>query len=579
MKPAHENRAYQQEIEDAIFNHWFEHQTNCIAASPGGTGKSFVMAKITKRLVVDYPGTRVMILAQDGKLLTQNSNELLRYWPQAPIGLYSSGLKQRDTKQPIIFAGIQSCYKRAKEFGERHIFLIDECDLLSPKEETMYQRFYEEAKEINPNILMAGLTATPYRLKEGCLTNLDIWDRVVIDLTKTDRFNWFMDNGFLKPLITRSRTKDNPTVVEIDVQNIKMKGGDFDEKELQEASNTDELNHAIIKRNIELAHNRKHWLGFVSGIEHGHAQVKIYKSYGISAVMLSAKDSIEYRQEMEAKFRSGEIRVLINFNLFIRGWDFPALDFIYWSTATQSVAKWVQGNLRGTRIFFNETTQTWLADCLVADYGGNIRRLGQINAPVIPKARRKGDGVAGEAPVRECPECFTINPIQAKVCCECGFAFPPPKTITKKASEDEILARGDGSPVIEDFRVLGIKYTDKLSKAGNSYVEVRYNVGTNTFKEVLMFGSDNAFLKRKIEGWWTYRSGQWPVPDSVEEALERTAELRIPSIIRVDISKKYPEVVGADWDENAKLREELTNEEVDIQQPGVETDDEDEPPF
>lgn len=543
MKPAHENRAYQQEIEDAIFNHWFEHETNCIAASPGGTGKSFVMAKITKRLVTEYPGTRVMILAQDGKLLTQNSNELLRYWPQAPIGLYSSGLKQRDTKQPIIFAGIQSCYKRAAEFGERHIFLIDECDLLSPTEETMYQRFYKEAKEINPNILMAGLTATPYRLKEGCLTNLDIWDKVCIDLTKTDRFNWFIDNGFLKPLTTRSRTKENPTVVEIDIRNVSMSGGDFDEKELQQASNTNELNHAIVKRNIELAYNRKHWLGFVSGIEHGHDLAKVFRSKGISAVMLSAKDPIDYRLEEEAKFRSGETRVLLNFNLYIRGWDFPALDFIFWATATQSVAKWVQGNLRGTRIHPDTI------DCLVADYGGNIRRLGQVNAPIVPKARRKGDPVAGEAPLRECPECYTYNPIQAKICIDCGFVFPPPKTINKTASTDEIMSRGS-DPQIEEFKVAGIRYQAKESKNGNPYLSVVYNVVTSSFKECVFFESDNAWLQRKTRDWWSWRGGKEPLPENTESAVDRAhVELKIPAIIRVDVNKKYPEIVGCEFED------------------------------
>lgn len=542
MKPAHEDRAYQQEIEDAIFNHWFEHETNCIAASPGGTGKSFVMARIVKRLVVEYPGTRVMVLAQDGKLLTQNSNELLRYWPQAPIGIYSSGLKQRDTKQPIIFAGIQSIYKRAKEFGERHIFLIDECDLLSPKEETMYQRFYNEMREVNPNLLMAGLTATPYRLKEGCLTNLDIWDKVVIDLTKTERFNWFIDNGFLKPLTTRSRSKDCPEVVEIDVQNVSMLGGDFNEKELQEVSNTDELNQAIVKRCIELAYNRKHWLGFVSGIEHGQNLARIFNSKGVSAVMLSSKDHPDYIVEQEAKFRAGEIRVMLNFNLFIRGWDFPPLDYIFWATATQSCAKWVQGNLRGTRTF------PGVIDCLVSDYGGNIKRLGCVNNPVVPKARRKGDAVAGEAPVRECPECFSYLPIQLKVCPDCGFIFPPPKTINKTASTDEIMARTT-DPVVEEFAVLGVKYTDKISKNGNPYLECKYNTGIQSFKEVMMFGSDNAFLQRKLEGWWTYRGGQWPIPENVDTALERTGELRLPTIIRVDVNRKYPEIVGASFDE------------------------------
>jgi DNA repair protein RadD len=192
MKPIHENRAYQDEMENAVIDYLFSEEGNPVVAAPGGCGKSHVMAKLTKRFVTEWPGTRVMLLAQDGKLLTQNSNELLRMWPGAPIGIYSSGLKSRDTRQRIIFGGIQSVAKRAKEFGEFHIVLVDECDQVSPKEETLYQKFFAELREVNPKLKIVGFTATPFRLGMGCLTNFDLWDKIVIDLTKTERFQWFI---------------------------------------------------------------------------------------------------------------------------------------------------------------------------------------------------------------------------------------------------------------------------------------------------------------------------------------------------------------------------------------------------
>jgi DNA repair protein RadD len=526
----HEEREYQTEIEEAIFNHWFTKKTNCIAASVGGTGKSFVMAKIVKRLITQYDA-KVIVIAQDSKLLTQNSNELLRYWPEAPIGIYSSGLKRRDTDNPVVFVGIQSAYKRAAEFGERHIFLIDECDLLSPTEETMYQRFYNEAKEINPNILMAGLTASPYRLKEGCLTNLDIWDEVCIDLTKTERFRWFIDNGYLKPLVTKK------TKVEIDITNVAMRGGDFSEKELQEVSDTDELNNGIVDEAIRYGSDRKHWLVFASGIKHGYNLEKIFNSRGIPAVMVTGEDDMEFRQETEADFRSGKVRVLINCGLFSRGWDFKPLDMIIWARATQSTAFWVQANLRGTR------ASEGVKDCLVLDHAGNIKRLGPVDAPIIPVPRRKGDAVAGEAPVKECPQCYSYVAIQCHECPDCGYAFPPPTTIRQTASTDEIMAVSTPK-IVETLTVRGVRYQAKVSKAGAPYFEVRYSVPLGSHNEVLFF----QFKNKKNTNWWLLRGGETPIPDSVEEAIERTDELKEPLTIDVEFGDKYPKVVGVDME-------------------------------
>jgi DNA or RNA helicases of superfamily II len=453
-KPKHEDRAYQQEIIDAVFEYLFEEEGNPVVASPGGTGKSFVMAKITKKFVTKWPGTKVILLAQDAKLLDQNSDELLRLWPTAPIGIYSSGLKMRDTRQDIIFAGIQSVAKRADEFGKRHIVIVDECDQISHREETLYQRFITDLKRMNPHLRVIGFTATPYRLGMGCLTNLDLWDKIVIDLTKTERFNWFVENGFLAPLVTKRTAK------EMDITNVSIKGGEFDAHDMQEVADTDELNRCVVDECVKYGSNRKHWLVFSSGVKHGHKLAKLFNARGIPTLMLSGEDSMAAREAGEEAFKSGKVRCLVNCGLYSRGWNFPALDLIAWVRATQSTALWVQGTVRGTRMAPGKES------CIVLDFASNIRRLGPINDPIIPLPRRKGDAVKGEAPVKECPECHSYLHTRIMVCPDCGYQFPPPSSIKRKASSDDIL-RGnkEEEPIkVEELPVLGIRYTPKISK-------------------------------------------------------------------------------------------------------------------
>jgi DNA repair protein RadD len=540
MKPIHENRAYQDEMENAVIDYLFSEEGNPVVAAPGGCGKSHVMAKLTKRFVTEWPGTRVMLLAQDGKLLTQNSNELLRMWPGAPIGIYSSGLKSRDTRQRIIFGGIQSVAKRAKEFGEFHIVLVDECDQVSPKEETLYQKFFAELREVNPKLKIVGFTATPFRLGMGCLTNFDLWDKIVIDLTKTERFQWFIENGYLSPLISK-RPK-----AEIDITNIKMRGGEFDEKEMQEAADTDELNRAVVEECLLYGEDRKHWLVFASGVKHGHKLAKLFMARGVAAVMLSGEDTVAYRDEMEDKFRSGEIRCLVNVGLYGRGWDFPALDMIAWARATQSTALWVQGNVRLTRRASGKTNG------LVLDFAGNIKRLGPVDDPIIPAPRRKGQEGGGEAPVKECPECRSYLHTRVVICPDCGYAFPPPSTIKKTASEEAIMSRAS-LPLeerTEEFNVFGVRYKPTLSKNNNYYLKVTYAFGTHRLSECLMFDSSAIYQKKKCSAWWVYHGGSLPVPEGTDEAADRTAELKTPTLVRVDMGPQPPEILGTIFEES-----------------------------
>jgi len=540
-----ELRDYQLEMVDTVFDYICNKEGNPVVSAPGGVGKSLAMNAIMRRAVEEYPGTRVMSLVHDAKIIEQNYKSMKAFWPRASVGIYSSGLKRRDTQHPIIYAGIQSVAKRAHEFGKIHIVVIDEADMVSPKETTLYQKFIDALKTVNPKLKVIGFTATAYRMGVGCLTELDLWDEVVLDLTKGDRFNQFVDEGFLKPLITKK------ACVEADVTNIAMKGNDFDEKSMQEAMDTDELNEAVISECIRYGSDRNHWLVFASGVKHGVKLAKLFNSKGVPAIMLSGEDSMEDRERGEADFRNGKYRVLVNVGLYSRGWDMVDLDLIAIVRATQSTQWWVQALLRGTR------KSKIAQNCLVLDFCGNTRRLGPVNMPLVPLPRRKGQEVKGECPVKECPQCHSYIHTRVMVCSDCGYIFPPPKTIEKKASTDEIMHRDiPVEPVVDEFKVLGVRFKPTISKKGMEYLSVGYSIGTYTFQEAKFFHSGSM---RELERWWKHRGGQFPVPSTPQEAADRSGELRTPSMIRVDVtpSNKYPRVLGCEFDETPEDAEEI----------------------
>lgn len=93
---------------------------------PTGAGKSIVLAKMASDAVNLWNG-RVLILAHVKELLEQNADKVRRLCPGVPVGIYSAGLKKRDTKTPVLVAGIQSIYKRACDIDPFDLIVVDEC--------------------------------------------------------------------------------------------------------------------------------------------------------------------------------------------------------------------------------------------------------------------------------------------------------------------------------------------------------------------------------------------------------------------------------------------------------------------
>jgi len=87
--------------------------------------------------------------------VSENSKILKVVWEDAPIGLHSAGLKQRDTAHPIIYAGIQSAIRKGGMlFGRRDIIFIDEAHLISNDDSSMYLTFLATMKLINPLVIL-----------------------------------------------------------------------------------------------------------------------------------------------------------------------------------------------------------------------------------------------------------------------------------------------------------------------------------------------------------------------------------------------------------------------------------------
>lgn len=521
-------RYYQAAAIEAVYQYFRSKTGNPILALPTGTGKSVIVAGFIEGVFSAFQGQRILIATHVKELIEQNHEKLLTLWPTAPAGIYSASVGRKDIA-PITFVGIQSVSKRASEFGKVDLILVDECHTVSDSSNTQYRLFIEALKVINPQLKVIGLTATPYRLGQGMLTDGGIFHDICYDLTERHAFNRLIAEGYLAPLISKQ------TAIQLDVSTVAKSGGEYVQKELQAAVDKAPITAAALEEALALGHDRNHWLVFAAGVEHAQHISDMLNLMGVpSAVVTGDLPKLE-RERILREYKAGKYRAVVNNNVLTTGFDFPGIDMIVMLRPTSSPGLWVQMLGRGTRPHESKK------NCLVLDFAGNTRRLGPINDPVIPRKRGKGGG--GVAPVRLCPECSTYSHASARVCEQCGYEFPKSIKIEAMASYQSVLA--DDLPEIVEFDVTSVTY-QRHEKAGKPpSLRATYLCGLRRFEEWVCL-EHPGYAGVKARAWWEER-GTTPCPASVTDALTRLHELHAPTKIRVWINTKHPEIMGYDF--------------------------------
>ncbi len=414
-------RPYQQRTIEELYAWFGKHPGNPCLVLPTGSGKSVIIAELCRDAIQSWPETRILVLSHVKELLEQDANKILAVWPEAPIGIYSASIGSKRLDQPITVAGIQSIRKRASEVGHTDLIIVDESHLISHKDEGGYRTFIAELSEINPALRVVGLTATPYRLGHGLITDKPaIFD----DLIEPVSIEELVHGGYLCQL--RSKV----TTAKLDISNVHLRGGEFVERELQAAVNAPLANEQVVEEVIRRGEDRRSWLFFCSGVDHAYAMRDTLIAQGINAACVTGETPKSEREDILRRFKDGEIRAVSNANVLCVGFNHPGIDLIAMCRPTMSPGLYVQMAGRGMR------PKEHIADCLVLDFAGNVERHGPITAVQPPKRGTKG---TGEAPVKVCEQCGELVAIAARVCPACGAEFPEPEKKKLRLHDDDIM--------------------------------------------------------------------------------------------------------------------------------------------
>lgn len=546
-------RHYQESAVEALFDYWSEEAGNPLIDLATGTGKSMVMATVIQRLVEGWPDMRILVVTHVAELIEQNFLELVGIWPFAPAGIFSAGLNRRDAHAQILFCGIQTVWNKIGLIGHVDVVLVDECHLIPTKSNTMYGQFFRVLREVNPDLKIVGLTATPFRLDSGRLDEGDdrMFDRVVYTYGIADG----VLDGYLAPLSSKE------TAMELSTKGVGRLGGDYKQSALQAAVDKFDVTRQAVDEIVAKGADRRSWLCFCSGVEHTEHVRDEIRSRGISCETITGETPKDERRRIIEDFKSYRIRALTNNSVLTTGFNHKGVDLLAFLRPTLSASLYLQMAGRGTRVLYApgmsldtpEQRRAAIAagpkpSCLVLDFAGLVDKHGPVDM-VQPKEPGSGEG---DAPIKICPQegfdkhgnkgCGEKLHASVRICSCCGFEFDiddSPK-ITAQAAAAPIMSTAEP----ETRTVASRTFRHHPGKDGKpDSVKVTFMVGMTAINEWCCPGH-KGYPKSKSDRWWMAHGGQRPFPSSSLEWLERQGELHETVEIKVKPNGKYWDVIG-----------------------------------
>ena len=375
-------RPYQKKIVDKMMFAMTLPGNDIVSLAQGG-GKTHIIAEFAFRL-----GKPLLILVPSKELLEQDLEKLSATVGKDDIGVFSASMNSKEVKKYTL-ATIQSAHKHPELFSHYDVAIIDEADLLNPKNLTgMYNSFF---KAIGVKKVF-GLTGTPFRqdhyyvrfgwnkqlVKTVTTTKMIVrypkpffWARMLA-IVNTD---YLTKNGFLSPIeyhdmsmVKHSQLKTNVSKSDFDLD-------DFENQIRNEYG-------GIVRFIQDLDHKAK--LVFCASITQAEElQVLIPNS-----VVVTSKTTKKDREKAVEGFKNGSVPILLNVGIYTVGFDYPELDCIVLLRPTRSLRLHCQILGRVARIALGKSVGH------VYDIVNNVRTLGELSDIRIEKVDTKWNVVS-----------------------------------------------------------------------------------------------------------------------------------------------------------------------------------------
>ncbi|GAB3483001.1 DEAD/DEAH box helicase family protein [Marinomonas epiphytica] len=392
-------RDYQQASVDAVLAHFRKSQQAAVVVLPTGAGKSLVIAELSR-----LAKGRVLCLAHVKELVEQNHQKFLATGHTA--GIFSAGLNEKSSHFKTTFASIQSISNHLDAFEHpASLIIIDECHRVNQDDEGQYQQTIEHFKTLNPNVRVLGLTATPYRLGSGWIYQHHYhgFTRISDDQKENVFFSRCVYELPLQHMVKQGYlTKPihyNAATAHYDFSQLdESLDGDQDvsDLELNELiQRHPRVTQAVTEQILQFSHDRQGVMIFAATIDHAE-EIFSYLPESETAIV-TGKTPRHERDRIINKFKSKQLKYLVNVSVLTTGFDAPHVDVIAILRPTQSISLFQQIVGRGLRLSPGKK------DCLILDYTNKGYDIFQ------PEIGEKKPNNASQAVQVHCPKCGFAN--------------------------------------------------------------------------------------------------------------------------------------------------------------------------
>lgn len=422
-------RSFQQDAKTGIYSAWASGKQNVLLVIPTGGGKTVTFSNI----IAEEQNASVAI-AHRQELVTQISVALARYGVRHRIigpksvartctQLHLAELNRNfvDPLNRCAVAGVDTLIRMDPNdpwFRQVALTVTDE------GHHVLKNNKWGTAMTMFPNARGLGVTATPCRADGyGLGRHADgLFDQMVEGPSMRSLIN----EGWL----TEYRIFAPPS--DIDLSSVPLSAsGDFSPPKLSAAVHKSHIVGDVVQHYIKIA-GGKLGVTFAVDVESADEIASAYRANGVNAQVVSAKTPDTLRASILRRFASGEIKQLVNVDLFGEGFDLPALEVVSFARPTQSFSLYCQQFGRSLRLKEGKDR------AVIIDHVGNVHRHGLPDAPriwTLDRRERRSRGVVdGIIPVKTCPACVSAFERIYKACPYCGFEPEP----TGRSTPDEV---------------------------------------------------------------------------------------------------------------------------------------------
>jgi DNA repair protein RadD len=365
-------RPYQLAAVQAIVGR-YNTPTRDIVNLPTGSGKSLVIAEAVRQINVP-----TLILQPSAEILEQNKEKLELYFSAEDIGVYSASMNEKVVKK-ITLATIGSVVNCPHFFTDFPLVLIDEAHSVNPDDKSsMYFTFL---KKVNPKKII-GLTATSFRLSNGYISTKNYLGEKTLEQITTikvitrieyERGKKFWNGGIIFNIPTQEMIRLGYLHKPMYFDNTKLQHESIPVNKSQSDFRLDKYEELILphEENIldaiaRLSAVSHSVLVFCSSVEQATRYSLVIQNSAVVSAMTKKKD----RKNILEKFKTGEIKVVLNVSCLTTGFDHPRLDGLVMIRPTRSLALYSQMVGRILRIHPDKK------EARIVDFSGNIKSMG-----------------------------------------------------------------------------------------------------------------------------------------------------------------------------------------------------------